>query len=114
MNLSIDVDGPLLQMVTSYRRFGKTYLFHLRGSRIQNTFGFLNPEDGTDSRKPEVTLVTSVRPINFCGLDFPLRPTDRGGFIENNVRVFCDPISTVLRIHLRSQRPPSSETRHRY
>jgi len=43
-----------------------------------------------------------------------LRPTVRGGFLVNNVRVSCGPISTVLRVHLRSRRPPNSETWHSY
>ena len=54
-------------VVISYRRFGETYLSRLQGSRIENTFGFLTPEDGT-----EITLVRSVRPVIYCGLDFPL------------------------------------------
>ena len=74
MKLSIDVDGPLLQMVISYRHFGKTYLSHLQSSRtktrIQNSFGFLNPEDGSESRKPEVTLVTLLGPLISADLIF--------------------------------------------
>jgi hypothetical protein len=41
-------------------------------TRIQNTFGFFTPEDGTDTRKPEIRLVRSVRPVNYCGIDYPL------------------------------------------
>jgi len=77
MKLSIDVDGPSLQMVIflpTFRENLSVPIFRVEESktRIQNTFGFLNPEDRIDGRKPEVTLLKSVRPANFCELDFPL------------------------------------------
>jgi len=40
------------------RRFGATYRFHFQGSRVQNSLGFLAPEDGTDR-----LLETSVKKL---------------------------------------------------